>query len=650
MGPGKWILLVCGAALILAYTGWWYRTREEPVVWRWPAAALRAWALLLAWLILLNPAIPVADGGADGGAVALLDASFSMTRPGAPDGSTVWSAALDSVAAFKRVWLFGGPAPHSVSTDSLPTAPLYPESRLAPALRAAATAGAGRAVVFTDARLADVAVSLELARRQGFAFSVIRLGSSHPEAGIAEVTATAWAEVGDTAEVRVEVVAADLEGDSVTLEVVDESGRVRAAGSATLPATGRYMPLHLRFPLPEPADYQRYTVRLTLDSPDLEIHDDQRVFYVRVTERPAGPVLISLRPDWEPSFLLPVLDRLSDAPATAYLRLADGLVSSDDYRTVPLSTVRRRVREAPLVVLHGYGAEAPGWAQTLVGGAERLLIVAAGTRAFELPGWGLRVGTPAQGEWYAAGEIPPSPMALDLGGIPVEELSPLVAVRTVETRRSWQALNLRRFRRGEPLPAVVAGSAGARRWAVATAEGYWRWASRPGAGRQLYRALWTGVAGWLLDGRSDGAIGVEPRRRVVERGEPLRWRAPERIDSFTVELSASDPGTVWRGVAAGGDSLATVMPPGRYRHTSRAYRDGRVAASAEGPVEVEEFSRELLPASGAPSPEFLAAEARAHVGRPAAGSRGLATLGWPYLILIALFCGEWAVRRVSGLR
>jgi hypothetical protein len=649
VGPVKWILLICGGAVILVYTVWWYRTREEPVAGRALAAALRAAALLLVWLILLNPAIPVAGQGARG-EVALLDASLSMTRPGAPDGSTVWSAALDSVARFTRVWLFGGPAPHSVSTDSLPTTPLYPESRLAPALRAAASARAVRGVVITDARLADVAASLELARRQAFAFSVIRLGSSYPEAGIAEVTATPWAEVGDTAEVRVEVVAADLEGDSVNLEVVDEDGRVRAAGRAALPAAGRYMPLHLRFPVRGRAGYQRYTVRLSLGSPDLEARDDRRVFYIRVTERPAGPVLISLRPDWEPSFLLPVLDRLSDAPATAYLWIAEGLVGSDDYHAVPLSTVRRRVRGAPLLVLHGYDAEAPGWAQTLASGAERLLVITAGARAFELPGLGIRVGAPAQGEWYAASDVLPSPMALDLGGVAVEELSPLLRVRAVDARRTWRALNLRRFRRGEPLPAIVAGSAGTRRWAVATAEGYWRWASRPGAGRQLYRALWTGVAGWLLDGRSDGAIGVEPRWRVVERGEPMRWRAPQRVDSLAVELSASDSGTVWRGVAAGGDSLATVAPPGRYRYIARAYRDGRVAASAEGPVEVEEFSRELLPASGTPSPELLAAEARVRAGRPAGGSRGLATLGWPYLILIALFCGEWAVRRVSGLR
>ncbi|KPK80805.1 MAG: hypothetical protein AMS25_08660 [Gemmatimonas sp. SM23_52] len=648
MSPLKWILLICGAAVILVYTVWWYRTREEPVAGLAPAAALRAAALLLAWLILLNPAIPVTGQEVSGGVVAFLDASFSMTRPGAPDGPSVWSAALDSVARFEQVWLFGGSTPRYVSSDSLPAAPLYPESRLAPALRAAASAGARQTLVFSDARIADAAGSLEVARRQGISFSVVRMGSSFPEAGIAALTATPWAEVGDTAEVGVELLAAALEGGVVRLEVVDDGGRVRATGWATLPEAGRYTPLRLRFPVRGPTGYQRYTVRLTLDSPDPEPRDDRRVFYIRVTERPAGPVLISLRPDWEPSFLLPNLDRLSDAPATAYLSIAEGLVSSDDYRAVPLSTVQRRVRGAPLLVLHGYGAEAPSWAQTLADHAERLLVMSAGTRAFELPGWGIRVGAPAPGEWYAASDPPPSPMALDLAAVSVDELSPLLRVRAVEGRRTWVALSVRRFRRGEPLPAIVAGSAGARRWAVATAEGYWRWASRPGAGRQLYRALWTGVAGWLLDGRSDGAVGVEPRQRVVENGEPLQWRAPERVDSLVVELSASDSGLLWRGVAAAADSLVTAAPPGRYRYVARGYREGRVAASAQGPVEVEEFSRELLP--GAAVAESLTAVTPAPVQRSADGSRRLANSGWPYLILIALFCGEWAVRRRRGLR
>jgi hypothetical protein len=648
VSPLKWVLLICGAAVIVGYTVWWYRTREEPVAGLAPAAALRAAALLLGWLILLNPAIPVTGQEVSGRVVAFLDASFSMTKSGAPDGSTVWSAALDSVTRFERVWLFGGSTPRHVSSDSLPATPLYPESRLTPALRTAASAGARRAVVFSDARIADAAEWLEVARRQGISFSVVRMGSSYPEVGIATLTATSWAEVGDTVEVRVELLAAALEGELVRLEVVDDGGRVRASGWAALPEAGRYTPLRLRFPARGPTGYQRHTVRLTLDSPDPEPRDDQRVFYVRVTERPAGPVLISLRPDWEPSFLLPNLDRLSDAPATAYLSIAQGLVSSDDYRAVPLSTVQRRVRGAPLLVLHGYGAEAPSWAQTLADQAERLLVISAGTRAFELPAWGIRVGAPAPGEWYAASDPLPSPLALDLGGVSVEELAPLLRVRAVEGRRAWVALSMRRFRRGDPLPAIVAGSARARRWAVATAEGYWRWASRPGTGRQVYRALWTGVAGWLLDGRSDGAIAVEPRQRVVEHGEALRWRAPQRVDSLVVELSASDSGALWRGVAAAADSLATAAPPGRYRYVARAYREGRVAASAQGPVEVEEFSRELLP--GAPVAEPLTAETPAAVRGSADGSRRLATSGWPYLILIALLCGEWAVRRRRGLR
>jgi hypothetical protein len=185
---------------------------------------------------------------------------------------------------------------------------------------------------------------------------------------------------------------------------------------------------------------------------------------------------------------------------------------------------------------------------------------------------------------------------------------------------------------------------------VAGAEGYWRWAFRPGAGRQLYRALWTGVAGWLMAGRTTSAPGLDPRRRVVERGRPLSWRVPDAADSLLLEIEREGSAVAWRGAVAGGDSAAVALAPGRYRYVARAYRGGRVTAATEGPAEVEEFSAELLPAPGESLRDALQAAAPPEVPGPLRRPRRLATLGWPYLVLIALFCAEWAVRRFSGLR
>jgi hypothetical protein len=629
---------------------WWYRTREDAVSGRSWAAALRAAALLTAWLILVNPSLPAGEhGGADTPAV-LLDASLSMSRPLASGAPGIWSAAVDSAAAHPGAWLFGGAAARYVSADSLPLQPIEVETRLAPALRAAAAAGSRRAVVYTDGEITDAPESLEEARRLGIALSFVELGISYPELGIADVQAPGWVIAGDTAEVRAEVVAADVDADSVRIEIVDEDGRLRAAAWVPSPEAGRLSPARLHLPIRGPAGFQRFQVRLAADPPDPERRDDQRAFYLRVTEQPAGPVLISLRPGWEPSFLIPNLDRLGDAPTAAFLLLADSLVNVESYRPTSLASVRRRARAAPLLVLHGYGADSPDWLKELAESATRLLILPTGPRAFEFTAWDVQVGAPASGEWYASADVPPSPLALELASSEVEQLPPLLSVRSIRSERAWTPLRLQRLRRGEAVAAVVAGSRGSRRWAVAAAEGYWRWAFRPGPGRQLYRTLWTGVTGWLLADRTSSSAGLEPRERTVDRGGALRWASPSDADSLALELLTTNGEAVWRRVVIAGDSVAAFVPPGRYVYAARAYRDGRLVASAEGPAEVEEFARELLPSARVSLAE-LVESASAATAAPADGQRrGLATLGWPYLILIALFCAEWAVRRFSGLR
>ncbi len=649
MTPLKWILLALGAAAVLAYVAWWYRTREEPVSGRALAAGLRAAVLLFAWLILLNPSLPASWVTPAGEDAVLLDGSHSMSRPSAGGATSLFSVALDSVGPAERVWLFGDGAPENVAADSLPDEPVYYETRLAPAVRAAALAGARRARVLSDRRVADALEATEEARRQGLALSFATLETEYAEAGIADVVAPAWAQGGDSVSVRVDLVAAGAVGDTLGIEIEDEAGNITASGVAQAPGSGRHASVRLAFPVSRRAGFHRYSARLALERPDPEPRDDRRVFYLRVSERPAGPVLISLVPDWEPSFLIANLERATDAPTSAYLWLADSLVSLEDYRSVPLTSIQARARQAPLLVVHGYSSVAPAWAQELVRGATRLLLLPAGSRPFELPGWDVRVGVPASGEWYASAELPLSPIALQLGGFVEDQLSPLLRTRDIDGERAWEPLMLRRQRRGEPAPAVVAGRAGGRRWVIATAEGYWRWAFRRGAGRQLYRALWTGVAGWLMEGRSSGEAGLQPLRRVVERGEALRWRAPGGIDSLTVELDGAEA-PLWRGVAGPGDTLAAHLEPGTYRFRARAHRGETVAASAEGPAEVEEYSRELLPRPAASLDELVAGGGPAP-DQPGAGRpRHLATLGWPCLLLIALFCAEWAVRRYIGLR
>ncbi|NIR46138.1 MAG: hypothetical protein GWN99_17055 [Gemmatimonadetes bacterium] len=647
MPPLKWAAFVLGAAAILSYVIWWYRTREEPVGGRAVAAGFRASALVLILLIILNPKLPAGWQVTGDDAVQLLDASFSMSRPVSPSGPPTWRLALDSLAGAGDVWLFGGPMSYRVPGDSLPPAPVAFESRLAPAVRAIGLAGARRAEIYTDGRIDDAPEALREARRQGLSLSFITISSRYPEAGVAAVSAPVWVQAGDSAVVTVELVAARAAGDTLQVEIVDEADRVVARTRVPAPDAGRFATARFAFTAPDAAATHRYVVRL--DGGDPVPRDDQRPFYLQVSESPGGPVLISLIPDWEPSFLVPSLNRLTDMPGAAYLWLADSLVDLDSHRTTSIAAVQRRAREAPLLVLHGYGAGAPAWARELARRARRLLVFTAGERGFELPGWGITVGPPAAGEWYASPEVPRTPIAVDLVGFAEAELPPLLRPREVEARGGWAPLDLRHGRRGEPVRALVAGRDGDRRWAVATAEGYWRWAFRPGDGRQLYRTLWTGLAGWLLeDGTTAGGAALDPLERVAERGRPLRWLVPSAADSLAVELSRLDSETVRRAAGAGGDTLELTTPPGRYLYRSTVFRGGEAIASGSGPAEVESFSSELLPR---PVDELEAPGAGADAPVRVAGrTRRLATVGWSYLLLIVLFCAEWAVRRFIGLR
>ncbi len=646
----EWLLFAAGAGAIVAYVLWWVRPREEPVPGRGWVAVLRGSALLLAWLILLNPSLPVGSDDDRGGAeVALVDASYSMSRPLADGGPDLWRLAADSAVRFTRVWLFGEVVPLYLSRDSLPDTPLYRESRLVPALRAAADAGARRVVVITDGALSDGAEARDEARRRGLALSVVSLTPSYPRIGLAQLSAPAWAKAGDSVEVRGEVVATGPVPDSVRVEIIDEDGRVVAAKKVAVAGAGRYSPVRLVLPVPgDPGDY-RYRARIAPPTPDPEVRDDARPFYLKVSERPAGPILVSLRPDWEPSFLIAHLDRLTDVPTQAYLWLADSLVSLPGFDHVTPATVRRRARDAPLIVIHGFGAEAPEWAREMVRGARRLLVFPAGTRPFTLPGWDIRVGPPASGEWYATGGLTGSALAVELGSLSLEGLPPLMRIRSLGVEADWVPLVARRMRRGEPRPIVMAGRAGDRRWAVAAGEGYWRWAFRPGTGRQLYRRLWTGVTSWLIAEGGAAASGLEPSRRVVPWGEPLRWAVRSEADSLRVVLVDQEGDSIWTGSAGTGDSVVVRLPAGRYRYHAEAYRENRVAAAGQGPVEVEAFSDELLPRAALTELEEVG-EARRRPGAGRDARRGLATLGWPYLLLIAVLCTEWALRRFIGLR
>jgi len=447
----------------------------------------------------------------------------------------------------------------------------------------------------------------------------------------------------------------------VTVEV-RQGERVVASARVPLPDSARLAEAALEFvpEAPEGGGIVRYDVAIA--GSDAAPDDDVRSVYVQVGERPAGVALVSLRPDWEPRFLMPVLEQALGLPVRGFLRVADGRyvemgAGEVAGRPADEAAVRRVVGGADLVVLHGLGDAAPAWALEAARRARRALIFpATSARDAGVP---LALPPAMAGEWYPTSDIPASPVASLLAAMPTVSLPPLTGVRpVVGLDGAWAPLTVSRGGRGSGAPVVVAGEKDGRRWAVATAEGFWRWAFRGGEARQAYRRLWGAIGGWLAEQNfAPGDSAVRPVRIVARRGEPIGWVAgAAEADSVAVRITDATGAVVVDTVVSElrGDTAYTApLAPGHYGYAARAFVGGAEVGAAEGPISVESFSPEFLRAGA----EIGAFDGAGGAGAPDPAIRNIVregeplhTLPWVYLMIVGLVCTEWVLRRRWGLR
>src|SRR5690606_27920442 len=162
--------------------------------------------------------------------------------------------------------------------------------------------------------------------------------------------------------------------------------------------------------------------------------DAVRSVYVQVGGEPAGVALVSLRPDWEPRFLAPVLETALGLPVRGFLRAADGAWvrlgrGGDAGARATEEDVRRAVAAAELLVLHGAGGNAPEWLRTAAERAARVVVFPADAGA---PGIPVRLGDAAADDYYLVPEVPSSPVAPLLSGLTLEGLAPLTELRPAQ--------------------------------------------------------------------------------------------------------------------------------------------------------------------------------------------------------------------------
>lgn len=668
-----WALYILAAVAGLAMVAHLYGRRELPGRGRKLLAGLRWGVLAILLLLLFDPEIPATSLSGERERVqVLVDGSLSMTRPlRAGETTSRWDAAVDEArrAAGRNgeVLVFGDGA-SAVAVDSLASfVPGATRSRLAPALRAAAEAGARRVVVVTDGGIDDLPEVDRILPLLGVKLDVRTIGAdADGNRALVEVDAPVWAEAGKPFEVRVGVGALGPVEDSARV-LLRQGDRVVAEGVVETPEPGRQSAVVLSVTPEAPGEGDVVRYELALEPSDAVPDDDRRTIYIHVADIPAGIAVVSFRPDWEPRFLQPVLAQALGLPVRGYLQVQQGkyvrlAAGEDTGRPVEEAEVRRAVERAEIVVLHGVDGNTPEWARAAARQASRTLVFPAGG---DVPGFPMAVPAPIQGDWVAARNIPVSPVAELLAGLEVDRLPPLAAARPVELPEgAWTPLLVERGA-GRVAPVAVGVEREGRRSVVALADGFWRWAFRDGAPRQAYRRLWSAVGGWLLEGgRATDATPLRPVSRVVPRGGPVRWVAGGQTTSSTDSAAAAPDSVVLRVTdaagsmvvdtvlgASAGDTLALpALPPGSYRYEVYRAQADTAQMPAGGEFTVESYSPEFLRAPVEIAElEAAAAESATTLGGSGA-TRPLHTTPWPYLAVVLLVSSEWIFRRRWGLR
>ena len=656
----SWLAFGILAAGAGGFAAWIYARRELPIPGRRLFGTMRALVLVLVLLLLWDPRLP---GGprsspADGRWV-LLDASISMAAGDAPEASEggAWGStlerAMDLAEAGAQVLLFGE-TPRVVPFDSLETLlPRESASRLAPALARAAEAGATDVIVLSDLRLDDPVEAEISAGRSRFGVQIERTGETVRNAGVARFELPPRTESGQPISVEIALFSEQtVPGDTIYVEVWEEERLVASTGIA--PAEpGLLATATIRLPAPGDVGWLRYRLLVSLQGDQFEA-DDAKFAFTEVDPAEGGLVLLSLQPDWEPRFLLPVLAQVTGLEATGFLSLSGGrylpLVAGPEVGPpVDEAEVRAALQGADFVVLHGLGAGAPDWVTETLTAAPRSIVFPSDPAGALLSG--VEAGPHLDGEWYATPDLPPSALAAALSGADLTGLPPLTAILPRPTLGAGTTpIPLQRQGLGPAEAGLVLDENRGRRRAVVLASGFWRWAFREGPDREAYRRLWAGVAGWLLaSGPQDGGAAVRPASHVWSAAESMQWRAPGLIGTdLGLILTAGDSIVLDTTVVvdATGQARTRALPAAEYSY--RITLPGEDGSLGSGRLVSEGHSLELFRRVV----DLAPGEPEDAQGLPRRGGLGppLRTHPVPYLLILVLLSAEWIGRRRGGLR
>ena len=636
------------AGILGAYAFWVYLRVELTVPAARSLAVVRASILSLVLLLLFDPRLPFEATGAAPTPWVLLDASMSMTVEGL-EGSSPAEVAAERAAELEtegwEVFRFGnGNLVRQVNETQRASEGLI--SELAPSLQLAAESGAKEVRVLSDLRFTDPVAIQSVLDVIPVAVQFEDLSLVARNSGIARFSVSDVLYPEDSPAAEIEIFGGNT-GDSVIVEIFEENREV-AQVRVLAPGPGLRATGTVRLPPAGESGHLRYTARIADEEQvdDAFPSDDEAVTYAGIGYPAGALVLVSAVPDWEPRYLLPVLEKVTGLPSIGYLRAGPDrfvrLGSASD-RGIPAdsSTVKRAATEAALLVLHGLGVDADPWiAEIAEGQGQRLVLPldSEGTRAV-----GLETGDPISGEWYASPDVPTSPIAGALAGVNLQGLPPLSGAMVPSTPLLLPPLQIQLRGAGSPESAFGLIERPGGRVAVALASQFWRWAAREN-GHEPYRRIWAGIVDWLLAGEE--VIAAEPRPMVwvTSRGQKIAWSLGGDSSSVHLEVWSGTEVVTDTTLVGGGEAMTGALDPGLYTYTLVSESGDTVGA---GRFDVSGVSLEMLPVAKMPE---LSRGSLSSPGNAEDSGRPLRTYPWVYLLIMVLLCSEWIVRRRTGLR
>ncbi len=653
-------LVLTGLVICAGLFSFWVYSRMEIAISSWKSLAiLRFLTLSMVLLLIWDPNIPVARTEIGQDTVwVLLDGSQSM-RPTDQSRPELLAEVMEKLTEMEempsRIMLFGE-RPRFVSADSVESIDFRDElSRLGPALVSAAEAGASDVLVLSDFRIDDVETLDSYSQTYGLDVKFERLDMERRNVGVEDFMVFRNDPLEETVTAQASIFSEGLQADeSITIEIFEEENLV-VSEEANPISIGNTLMFEVELPINhEASGLLEYRISLGILEDDFSL-DNQKSTFIDMSFSDKEIVFLSMKPDWEPRFLLPVLSEVSGLSFEGFLSLGDDQFLSmndieGDESIVTESRVKRAVAASRILIVHGLAGDSPDWVvDALDNSSSTIAFIEDGTAASKMG-----VSTQqsiVEGEWYLESSLKPSPLASTLSGIDLTSLAPLNAVLPMLDPNSYlRPIEFRRNGLGQIQAPLILNESDDSKQALVLASGFWRWSSRGGNSREVYRRLWSGVLGWLMASEVASNIRlVEPEVRVWSENDQSRWSAWGLANNSIHLMIYKDEKLVQ-------DTTVIVNPEsqffinglglGSYSYRADDINSGDLLGSGRFKVEnhsLEWFRvpRDLvdiysdLPSSTAIGSGF---------------SRPLHTYIIPYLLIIIFLSIEWIGRRQRGLR